>query len=57
MKTPDLQRSNTTEEKFPYELQIPEEKYSNINIYKNSPATYKGSPFQSRTNDEKSPNE
>ena len=58
MKTPDLQRAHTTEERFPFDLPIPEEKYSNINILKNTPASYKGSPFELRTNDgQKSPNE
>ena len=58
MKTPDLQRSHTTEERGPSMLQVAEEKTDKINIYKNHPMRYNGSPFESRTNDRKKyPNE
>ena len=58
MKKPDLQRSHTTEEMFPSNLQVAEEKFSNINIYKNSPIEYKNSPFEARNNERKKyPNE
>ena len=58
MKVPDLQRSHTIEEKPPSILPVAEEKNSKINIYKNTPIKYKGSPFESRKNDRKKyPNE
>ena len=58
MKTPDLQRANTTEEKSPSILPVAEEKSSNINIYKNTPMQIKNSPFESPSNDRKKyPNE
>ena len=58
MKTPDLQRANTTEEKSPSILPVAEEKFSNINIYKNTPMQIKNSPFESPSNDRKKyPNE
>ena len=58
MKTPELQRSHTTEERGPSILQVAEEKTTKINIYNNHPMKYNGSPFESRTNDRKKyPNE
>ena len=58
MKTPDLQRAHTTEERTPSILQVAEEKTSKINIYNNHPIRYNGSPFESRSNDRKKyPNE
>jgi len=58
MKVPDLQRAHTIEEKAPSMLPVAEEKYSKINIYKNTPIKYNGSPFESRKNDRKKyPNE
>ena len=58
MKVPDLQRSHTIEEKSPSMLPVAEEKDSKINIYKNTPIKYNGSPFESRKNDRKKyPNE
>ena len=53
MKTPELQRSHTTEERGPSILQVAEEKTTKINIYNNHPMKYNGSPFESRTNDRK----
>ena len=58
MKAPDLQRSHTTEERFPTFFPVAEEKSSNINIYKNSPLPYKNSPFENRDKERKKyPNE
>ena len=58
MKAPDLQRSHTTEDRFPSIFPATEEKFSNINIYKNSPIPYKNSPFETRNNERKKyPNE